>query len=142
MSGECEGCGGQGGDCWCDSFEHQIMGYNEDNMEDPNAFLLKESAPFNDPNCCDVHNDALAAVWSVLTKEENVYTRVDSIVKWIAIYIIIRDEIDRQPGEPSEEQIGYYHVARRRIWEYVRNHCDDKKADAESDRIWKGNLKW
>jgi hypothetical protein len=99
-------------------------------------------APFTDPKCCDVHGDALAAVWSVLTKEENVYTRVDSIVKWIAIYIIMKDELDRTGDSDYDDTSKMWLVARRRIWEYVRNHCDDKKEAAREDRIWKNDLKW
>jgi hypothetical protein len=108
--------------------------------------VCASDAPFNDPNCCDVHNDALAAVWSVLTKEENVYTRVDSIVKWIAIYIMMKDELDRNDRTttefPDKNTLNMYHVARRRIWEYVRNHCEDKKEEAKESRIWKNALKW
>lgn len=94
--------------------------------------------------CCDTHNAMLANVWLVLTKEERVYNRVDNIMKWLVIYIMHKDKVDRY-GERSKH---YEHnrkvvlTARRKLWDYMRHNAKDILEKIPEERVYKEGKDW
>lgn len=97
-------------------------------------------AHFDDKDCCNDSKELLGTVWSVLTKEERVYTRIDEIVHWLVLYIITGDMIKRNHADDVD--VKYYYVARRKLWDYMGHNGEDIKAKARKHRLWTNGKKW
>ena len=106
--------------------------------DEGHVISIPMDAPFTKKKRYDDRDELLSTVWSVLTKEERIYDRIDEIVDWLVLYIMTKDEATMANSDKRK----YHYIARRKLWDYMGHNGEDIKAKAREHRLWTNGKKW